>query len=213
MQSKAFLIAIAAFAVTATGVQAYGGAKVFARAGLSEQQIEAFEVAHELHRTGQGEKARDVLLEAGVDESTLTAVQQAAREARQAMLQAVADEDFAAFQRAIADMPLADIITTEQDFTLFVEAHALRQRGEWTAANDIFADLGIERGAFSRRAAGEARPARGRGEAHARVSAELTPEQQDALRVARQANDRVTMEAILAEAGMTHSGHRRGGKR
>jgi hypothetical protein len=209
MQSKAFLIAIAAFAVTATGVQAYGGSQVLARAGLSEQQIEAFEVARELRRAGEGEKARDVLLEAGVDESTLTAVQRAAREARQAMLQAVAAEDFAAFRAAIVDMPLADIITTEADFKLFVEAHRLRQQGDWSAAQDIFTDLGVGRAGGIVGAPAKHRAAHRPGLA---AMADLTPEQHDALRVARQANDRVTMEAILEDAGMTAHTHRRGGR-
>ena len=48
MQSKSLLIAIAAFAVTTTGVQAYGGTKILNRAGLSENQIEAIEEAREL---------------------------------------------------------------------------------------------------------------------------------------------------------------------
>lgn len=200
MQSKAFLIAIAAFAVTATGVQAYGGAKIFARAGLSEQQIEAFEVAHELHKKGEGVRARDVLVEAGVDETTLSAVQTAAREARHAILRAVDDKDFVAFTAAIVDMPLADIITTERDFALFVEAHELRKEGSYTAADEIFADLGVEPG----RTVHQRGSLPNRGAMYReQVAHTLSSGQHDALRAARQANDRATMEAILSEAGIT----------
>ncbi len=61
MQSKSLLIAIAAFAVTATGVQAYGGMKILEKAGLSEEQISAFETARELRQSGDIAGARDAL--------------------------------------------------------------------------------------------------------------------------------------------------------
>ncbi len=47
MKSKPFLLAVAAFALTATGVQAFGNTQMLQRAGLSQAQISAFEVARE----------------------------------------------------------------------------------------------------------------------------------------------------------------------
>lgn len=75
-------------------------------------------------------KARDVLLEAGLDEEALKHLREAAKAAHQAMYDAVADEDYEAFKDAIEGTPLSDIITTEADFKQFVKAHQLRKSGE-----------------------------------------------------------------------------------
>lgn len=74
MKSTPFLIALAAFAVTATGVQAFSSPQMLEKAGLSEKQISAFEVARELKVAGNLKGARDVLIEAGVDENVLKSV-------------------------------------------------------------------------------------------------------------------------------------------
>lgn len=205
MQSKALLIAIAAFAVTATGVHAYGGTKVFSRAGLSDQQIEAFEEARELHQNGEATRARDVLLAAGVTEETLTALQSAARQTRQSMLAALAADDFDAFREIIADSPLSDIITTEADFAQFKLAHELRHSGEWGKADRIFTELGVTPGA-SHRASGHQRAAIRAGHPSRAFFADLSEAQRDALRAARQANDQAVVTAILEEAGLPSHG-------
>jgi hypothetical protein len=74
MQSKSFLIAVAAFALTATSVHAHVGQDLLKEAGLNEKQIEAFAEARELKKSGKITKARDVLVEAGVTEDTLKAI-------------------------------------------------------------------------------------------------------------------------------------------
>lgn len=119
MQSKSFLMAVAAFAVTTTGVHAYGGSKILNKAGISEEQIVAFEEARELRRSGDIEAARDRLIEAGIDEGTLKKVHHARK--------------------------------------------------------------------------------------HHKFLEDLTDEQRDAFRVAKQANDRATMQAIIDEAGIVHT--------
>jgi hypothetical protein len=204
MQSKALLIAIAAFAVTATGVHAYGGTKVLSRAGLSEQQIEAFEEARELHKNGDETRARDVLLAAGVTEETLTALQSAVRQTRQSMLAALAANDFDAFREIIADSPLADIVTAEADFVQFKLAHELRHSGDWDKANRIFTELGVTSGVphhqmGHRHVARSKRPS-------TTFFADLSETQRDALRAARQANDQAVVAAILEEAGLPSHG-------
>ncbi len=199
MHSKALLIAIAAFAVTATGVHAYGGTKIFSRAGLSAQQIEAFEEARELQQQGDGTRARDVLMAAGVTEETLAALKEAARETRRSMLAALEANDFAAFRDSIADSPLADIVTTEADFQQFRLAHQLRHDGEWKKADAIFSELGVGKSAPARRASKERRrPSQ-------RFYSDLTELQRDALRAARQSNDQAVVAAILEEAGVPSS--------
>ena len=73
VQSKSLLIAIAAFALTTNGAQAYSG-EVLERAGLTESQRNAFETARELRANGDNEKARDVLVDAGIDTSVIERV-------------------------------------------------------------------------------------------------------------------------------------------
>jgi hypothetical protein len=199
MYSKSLLIAIAAFAVTTAGAQAFSGAYFAERAGLTPTQAQAFTQARDLKLKGKTEEARDILLAAGVDEEAMTALRKVAKEAHLAIHAAVAAGDFTAFKVAAAGTPLLDIITTEADFAQFKEAHALKAAGDFAAAQVIFTDLGL--------------PAKGTGVGHGGRSAhgglqtrealaDLTDEQRDALRVARQANDRATVEKILTEAGV-----------
>ncbi len=190
MQSKSLLIAIAAFAVTATGAQAYVGTKNFSQLGLSTEQVQAFTQARDLRRKGEVEKARDVLLEAGVTEDTLASLRTATHASHQAIHEAVLANDYDAFKEAIVGTPLADIITTEADFADFKKAHDLKAEGKISEAKEIFADLGM--------------PGKGMGRHHKMLHLpELTTEQRDALLVARQANDQETMKAILIEAGVS----------
>lgn len=149
MNAKSLLIPIAAFAVTVTGVSAFNS-EVLEEAGLTDEQIAAFEEAREKRESGDREGARDVLAEAGIDVETMEAVREAMHahkhEMHHAIHDAVENEDYAAFQAAIADSPLADVVTSEEDFALFVEAHNYKEAGDWEAAKAIFEDLGIERG-------------------------------------------------------------------
>ncbi|HEY0964718.1 MAG TPA: hypothetical protein VGE31_02900 [Candidatus Paceibacterota bacterium] len=199
MQSKSLLIAIAAFAVTATGVQAYGGMKVLERAGLSEEQISAFETARELKESGDLAGARDALLEAGVDEDTLRSVHEASKEMRDAMHAALEEDDYEAFREAVKGTPLAEVIDTEADFEKFVEAHELKEEGNWAEAKEILDELGVEpQHRF---------PGHRHGLGHQLT--ELSDDQRDAFQVARKANDREAMKAILDEAGIEIPPHHR----
>lgn len=192
MNSKSLLIAIAAFAVTATGAQAYVGSGVLSRAGLSVEQIDAFEEARTLRASGDVRKARDVLVEAGLDTETMAQVRAAALAVRAQLRDALDTGNYTQFKSAIAGTPLADIITTEADFILYKEAHDLKLSGAHSEAQEILADLGVT---------SEGRGHRG----HGQFRNTLSEEQKDALQAARQANDRETVRAILDEAG-THDG-------
>lgn len=77
MQSKSLLIAIAAFAVTTTGVQAYGNGRLLEQAQLSDEQKAAIEAAHELRQQGDITAARDTLIQAGIAEPELASVRAA----------------------------------------------------------------------------------------------------------------------------------------
>ncbi len=196
MNSKSLLIAIAAFAVTATGAQAFVGTNYLAQAGLTQTQIEAFTQARELRLKGKPDEARDLLLEAGVDEETLDSVRAAARAAREAVRTAIENEDFAAFRTAIEGTPLYDIITTEEDFKLFIEAHDLRAEGKYAEARDSLNELG---------APAEGKYGMHRGGGNGMMGGprfELSEGERDALRAARQANDKETVREILRAAGL-----------
>ena len=199
MQSKSLLIAIAAFALTTTGVHAYGGSKLLTRAGLSEDQQSALEEAHTFRKEGDFTAARDTLVEAGIDENVLRSLREEMHESRAAMHNALEEGDYESFKTAVVDTPLSDIITTEEDFELFREAHELKRNGEFEEAQEIFDELGIEGPARRPHMMGH----HNRG--HMMVD-ELTQEQREALRVARQSNDKETIRAILEEAGIEGRG-------
>jgi hypothetical protein len=199
MQSKSLLIAIAAFAVTATGVHAYGGGEILNRAGLSEEQVTAFEKARELREGGDFVAARDKLVEAGVDEETLRLIREAGQGVKNKMRETVKEGDYEAFKKTIADSPLADIITSEAYFEQFKEVHSLKRSGEWEAAQTLLMELGVER------------MSQGHYEQPFRPSSlneELSKGQWEALGVARQSNDRETITAILDEFGINHHHYR-----
>jgi hypothetical protein len=200
MQSKSLLIAIAAFAVTATGAQAFVGTNYLNHSGLSSQQVEAFTQARELRRKGEVVKARDVLVKAGVNEETLSSLREAARASHEAIEEAVEAGDFTAFRKAAEGSPLYDIVTTKADFDLFKQAHDLKANGKFKEAKEILTDLGLPANGMNGGRTGEGM---GRGGRHHENFLGLTFEQRDALRVARQANDEETVKEILKEAGIT----------
>lgn len=196
MKSKPFLVAIAAFAVTATGVQAFGNTQMLERAGLSGKKISAFEIAREKREAGDFEGARDVLVEAGVDEDVLKSMHQVMHESREALRKALEDADYEAFNLAALGSPLAEVIDTEDDFRQFVQAHELKQAGNWGEAKVILDELGVKP---SQRHFGMGH--RG-GMKMSQKFQNLTEAQRDTLQVARKANDKEATKAILEEAGI-----------
>lgn len=198
MQSKSLLIAVAAFALTATGVHAYGGVNILNRAGLSEKQVGAIQEAQHLREVGDVDAARDLLAEAGITEETLKSIHKAAQEVRSEMRQALADGDWEAFKVVAENSHLADQIVTEEDFKKFQTAHALRMDGEWEEAADILEEIGVDvdkKHHYQRKVR------------HGFLD-QLSEEQRAALQVAKQANDRATMQAIFDEAGIHYHSRR-----
>lgn len=199
MTPKALLIPIAAFAVTVTGVQAFDP-EILKDAGLTSTQVEAFAEARELREIGDREKAREVLVAAGVDMETMEKVREALHEERKAshdaMEAALEADDFEAFKIAIADSPVADIVTTEEDFALFKEAHDLREDGDVVSAKAIMDELGFEPRAFMGHHG--MRTSKIGGE----IFESLSDEQKVALKVAQEEGDREAVEDILKAAGI-----------
>lgn len=193
MQSKSLLIAVAAFAVTATGVHAYSGTKLLTRAGLNEDQISAIEEAQELRANGDFVAARDKLFEAGITDDTLRSLHLAAKVAQSVVHKALNSGDYETFKEAVVDSPLSDIITSEEDFEQFRDARELKYRGEIGAADKLFAQLEInhEHKNYNKK------------ELKNGHFGYMSEEFRDALTVAKQANDRVVFQAILDEIGIS----------
>lgn len=142
MSMKSILIPLAAFAVTVTSANAFNS-DMLRRAGLNDDQIAAFEEAKELREAGDKEKARDVLVAAGVDEDIIRQVREAMRQSADAIRAAVKANDYQAFEAAVVGSPIADIVDTEAEFDKLVEAHALLEAGNREGAQDIFDELGL----------------------------------------------------------------------
>ncbi len=195
LYSKSLLIAIAALALSATGAQAFSG-DALVRAGLTDSQVAAFEVARELREEGDTQAARDVLLGAGIDETVIERVRsvlsQHQDEHQVAMMAAVRANDYEAFVLAIDDTPLADIITTPADFERFKAAHDLKTAGDTAGAADIFSDLGLSSDTDV-------------AESYEEYEAdddELSDSQKEAMSVALAANDHEAVQAIMDDMGV-----------
>jgi hypothetical protein len=190
MQSKSLLIAIAAFAVTTSGVFAYSGDNVLDRANLSEEQKTAITRAREFKQNGDLDAARDSLVQAGIDEKVLKKLHEARHQVELEMQAALAAGDYKAFIASISETPLADLITSEADFEQFKSAQELKDDGDHFAAKEIYEELGVEVPKYRH----------GHGKRHS--MSELSQEQRSAFMVAKQAGDKSTMQAIFDEAGI-----------
>jgi hypothetical protein len=193
-KSTSLFIAVAAFAVTASGVHAFSSPDLLIKAGLTDEQVVAIQEAQEFKATGDVVAAKETLKAAGITKQTMRQIREVAKEAKQAVKDAVAAGDYEAFQVAIVDSPLAELVTNEADFVQFVAAHTLRQAGDKAGAAEIFGKLNIEEpnhGKYHRK-----------GKQAAKFG-ELTNAQREALQVAQSANDKEAVRAIFAEAGIT----------
>jgi len=148
MKKTSYLILpIAAFALSATSAAAFNP-EFLSRAGLTNSQVEAFVEAADLKKEGNKEAARNVLVEAGVDLDTIIEVRKAMhvemKKQHDIIESAIENGDYEAFMDEIGDGPLSKTIGSEADFQLLVEAHSLRKAGDFKAAAEIFAELGLE---------------------------------------------------------------------
>ncbi|MCD5381081.1 MAG: hypothetical protein LR008_00725 [Candidatus Pacebacteria bacterium] len=191
MQSKSLLIAIAAFAVTATGAYADNG-RLLIREGLTSEQVSALEEARELRQSGDLTAARDLLVTAGIDETALKSIKRATKLSGVSVKEAVETNDYEAFKVAVENSPLADIVTSKSDFKQFVEAHELRQNGQGQQSKELLKDLGVD--------VKYKRSHHHDSKSHPKNH--FTEEQREVLQVARQANDREAVHAIFDEAGV-----------
>ncbi len=194
MNIKSVLIPVAAFAVTVTGVSAFNS-DLLVKAGLSEDQISAFEEAKELRESGDKDGARDVLEEAGIDESVMEKLRDVMKGQHSAVKTAVENNDFEAFKAAVAGSPLADIIDTSEEFAQFVKAHNLMKDGNKDDAKSIFEELGIKG------PAGHGGPMNGEGKEPPFLES-LTDEQKAEVKAAFEARDHDKVQSLLKSYGI-----------
>jgi len=145
-----FLIPVAAFAITVTGASAFtgGGTAMLSvlHTNLTDAQKTAWEQADAI-RTGARTKADKVLADAGIDRIKMSEIHNAMRQAHEAEHKAtdaaLEANDFAAFTAAASSSPLADKVTTQDQFDQFVKAHNLMKAGDMAGAKSIMDTLGI----------------------------------------------------------------------
>ncbi len=203
MLTKTILIPLAAFAVTVTGASAFNS-DMLKRAGLNDDQIAAFEEAKELKEAGEKEKARDVLIAAGVDEEVIRQVREAMRESFDATREAIEANDYAAFRIAAEGSPMLEIIDTEAEFARLVEAHALLRSGNKAGAKDIFDELGFPAHGFVKPFGDRKEPP---------FMSRLSDGQKAEIRTAMESRNHGRVTEILAEAGIDlKSGHKERGR-
>ena|GEM_PF-499389 len=193
MSLRSVLIPVAAFAVTVTGASAFNS-ELLHKAGLSDGQISAFEEAKELRQAGDFDGARDVLEEAGIDESVMERLRNTMRGHHNAVKMAIESNDFEAFREASEGSPLADIINTKEEFARFVEAHNLIKNGDKETAREIFDDLGIKGLGFHHKIFKHNK------EPH--FFDQLTTEQKNELKAALESRDREKVRELLDSYGI-----------
>lgn len=145
------MIPVAAFAVTVTGASAFNS-DVLEKLNidLTSEQVSALEEVHEMRQEGADrDEVREVLDEAGLDRETMQEIREAAREhrgeVREAVDEALENEDYDAYLAAVSDTPRAGLIDSEADFAKLVEAHELREAGDLEGAREIMSELGFEK--------------------------------------------------------------------
>ena len=121
------MLAVAAFAVSVSSVQAFGNYELLTRAGLSDEQVVAVQEARELRRSGDLIAARDTLIDAGIDEEVVKKLRQAHR-------------DFNAQQKRSHGAWMYDQLTVEQQQAL----HVARSANDRQTVRAIMAEVGIE---------------------------------------------------------------------
>ena len=147
------MIPVAAFAVTVTGASAFNPDMLEKLdVNLSDTQVAALEEVHELRMAGADrEEIKTHLEDAGLDETTMKEIREAALNVRDEMRKvvnsALESDDFDAFVEAVAGTPLAEAITSETEFETFKAAHDLKESGDHEGARELMTELGIEKAA------------------------------------------------------------------
>ena len=128
------LAAAAIFGIIATASASQDG--VFEN--LTEEQKAAMEQVRELKEEGNHEEARAIAEEAGLPHKHGRHHQD-----REAVKEAIENNDYEAFLEVTKDHPFAEDIT-EEKFTVLVEIHELREAGDFEAARALAEEAGLK---------------------------------------------------------------------
>jgi hypothetical protein len=122
-----------------------GMMNVDALTNFTSEQKAAITKAFEIRKAAHDE-AEAVLAAAHVDRDSLRDAMHAQHEAhREAMDAALEADDYSAFKALVADTPLAEKLT-EDVFNKLVEAHTLREAGDFAGARTIMETLDLGMG-------------------------------------------------------------------
>ncbi len=114
---------------------------------LTSTQQEILEEAHELHKQGKDEEARQLIEAAGVELPEPREFRGHGEERKDHMEKfktLIEQDDFDSFQDLVAGTPMSDIIDTEEKFEALVQAHELRLEDKHEEAREILEDAGIK---------------------------------------------------------------------
>lgn len=111
--------------------------------GLTDEQREALEEAHQLRREGRYPEAIHVIRDAGIVLPVVKDPEQH-KERKKEFDALIESNDYEAFRRMVADTPMADIIDTQEKFEALVESHSLREDGKLDEAREALEDAGIK---------------------------------------------------------------------
>ena len=131
---------------TASIAGAYGGGQ---RSGLSEEDREIIhelrEEIHEFVEAGDIDSTRDLISESDLGDEAKGHVQEQLdrREHRQAIKEALENDDYDAFVDVTSDAPFADQVD-EDFFEALQEAHELREAGDYEGARGVLEEAGID---------------------------------------------------------------------
>jgi hypothetical protein len=127
---KQILIPVAAFAITVTAASAFdGGWGKNVNRDLSDTEIA---VRGDVNMRKQYQENRQM-------------VREERRAHREVVRTALEAGDYDAFMKAVVGGPLEGVITSEDEFETYLEAHQLRQAGDFEGAAALWGELGIER--------------------------------------------------------------------
>ncbi|MFA5318075.1 MAG: hypothetical protein WC323_01220 [Patescibacteria group bacterium] len=111
---------------------------------IIEENFGRFVEMHQLMKDGKFDEAKQIREELGLNMKMEKHKMRGAESDadRQAIMDAVANNDYAAWKELMAGRPMAEEVT-EEDFAAIVEAHQLMREGKFEEARQIKEDLGI----------------------------------------------------------------------
>lgn len=110
--------------------------------GLTDEQRTVLEEARDLRQEGNFEAAEELLEANELDRGSFQERRQARHENREVVHAAVEENNYQAYLSAVAGTPREDV--SEAEFMQIVEAHELREVGDFDGAREIMEELGFQ---------------------------------------------------------------------